>query len=459
MKILLTSHQFLPDFSAGTEILTLETARELRRLGHEVAVFTGFPCKRELKDSERFDSYRYEGIHVERFFHNEYFPMGGQTNIMEVEYNNLFFAAYFREYLHKLQPDIVHFFHLQRLSASAVDVCHDLGIPMVFTPTDFWFICLNNQLRMPDNLLCTGPSYRGVNCLRHAVAISQPPAVNSLMGILPDWLVCAMIRLISAAPLSGNNIFSYVRALAERPAFMKQRMNKLSRVMAPTRLMGKILAEHGLLPEKITFSPFGINLKPFQHCVRKEAKDRLRIGYIGTLSERKGVHILLKALRSLPQNEAVELKIYGKADDFPKYVAELQRIAGDDSRIAFCGTFPNAQIGDVFSGLDVLVVPSIWYENTPLIIYSAFAAGCPVVASNLGGMSEVVHNEENGLLFERGDVAGLAEALNRLSHDRVLLRRLADKVRQPKSIEGYVAELVDIYDDVVEEIRNVSYIQ
>ena len=454
MKILLTTHQFLPDFSAGTEILTFETARELQRLGHEVSVFTGFPGSKELKDSERFDSYRYEEIQVERFYH-AFVAMGKQINIIEAQYNNLFFAAFFRKCILKLQPQIVHFFHLQRLSAAAIDVCYDLGIPTVFTPTDFWLVCFTNQLRMAGNLLCTGPDDRGVNCLRHLVSRHQSPSVNSLIRKLPDWLIYAMIRFISIAPFVDNYYFRSVRALAQRPAFMKQRMNKLSRVIAPTQLMVKILTEHGLLPDKIIFSPFGINLAPFLHSVRKAAKGHLRIGYIGTLSEHKGVHLLLKAFRTLPKNEMVDLKIYGKSDDFPEYVAELRQIAGDDPRIRFCGTFPNSQIGDIFSDLDVLVVPSIWYENTPLVIYSAHAAGCPVIASNLGGMSEVVHDGENGLLFEPGDVSGLAEALKHLSSDKMLLRKLTDNIKQPKSIEGYVTELIDVYKGVFKEIRDV----
>lgn len=450
MRILLTSHQFMPDFSAGTEVLTLETAKELRRLGHEVVVFTGFPGSKELKDEQRFDSYSYDGIPVERF-HHAFVPMGGHTNVIEAEYNNLFFAAHFRKFLQTWKPDLVHFFHLQRLSASAIDVCGELGIPMVLTPTDFWLVCFTNQLRMPDNLLCMGPDCRGVNCLRHVVAISQPPAVHALLARLPDWLVRAAVRVCSAGPLANNIAAGQVRALAGRPEFMKQRMNKLDRVLVPTRLMGEILTENGLRPEKITFKPFGINLKPFRYHARKEAKERLRVGYIGTLSEHKGVHLLVKAIRSLAPDEAVELKIYGNVGTYPEYVAELRHIAGDDPRITFCGTFANDRIGAVLADLDILVVPSIWYENTPLVIYSAHAAGCPVIASNLGGMSEVVHHGENGLLFEPGEVTGLADALKLLCHDRGLLQRLVENVRPPKSIEAYVAELVGIYVAVISE--------
>src|SRR6185369_6110645 len=131
-------------------------------------------------------------------------------------------------------------------------------------------------------------------------------------------------------------------------------------------------------------------------------------------------------------------------DDFPEYVDSLKRKAADDPRVSFCGTFPNDRIGEIIADIDVLVVPSIWYENTPLVIYSAQAAGCPVIASNLGGMSEVVHHGENGLLFEPGDVSGLAELFNSLVLDRELVGRLSRNAMTPKSIPEYVDDLVGV---------------
>src|SRR4030067_3340851 len=134
MKIVLTVHQFLPEFSTGTEILTYETAKKLRENGHDVSVVTGFPSALQLKDSERFDRYIYNGISVERFYH-DYVPMGNQVNIFEMEYDNWLFGSFFRHYLKRERPDVVHFFHLSRLSASLINVCHELDIPTVLTPT------------------------------------------------------------------------------------------------------------------------------------------------------------------------------------------------------------------------------------------------------------------------------------------------------------------------------------
>lgn len=447
VRILLTTHVFLPDYSSGTEILTLDTARELRRMGHEVEICTGFPARPRLTDDQRFDSYEYDGIQVHRFMH-EAVPMGEQSNIAEAEYNNLFFAHWFRGYLNQFRPDIVHFFHLGLLSASAIDVCLELGIPMVMTPTDFWLICPNNQLRLPDNSPCTGPDRDSVNCMRHAVSNNQPPYVARTFNLLPHWMVAAMIGGINRGAFSGSWFSPFVRALSQRAGFLKERMNKLDRVIVPTRLMEKMLVKNGLNPDKVTYSRFGIRAAtPEAH--EPDATGKFRIGFIGGLSEHKGAHLLISAVRSLPAIECLDLRIHGRGDLFPEYYEKLQKLADGDPRIHFSGTFPNERIGKIFAGLDVLVVPSIWYENTPLVIYSAQAASCPIIASNFGGMAEVVEHEKNGLLFEAGDVAGLANAIERLAHDRKLRHQLAANALRPKSISDYVTELKQIYDEVL----------
>jgi glycosyltransferase involved in cell wall biosynthesis len=452
MKVLLTTHVFLPDYSSGTEILTLDTARELQRLGHEVEICTGFPSSPGLSDSERFDSYVYEGIRVHRFLH-DVGPMGGQSNVVETEYNNLLFASWFRNYLRHFAPDIVHFFHLKFLSASGIDVCHELGIPMAMTPTDFWLICPNNQLRLPDNSPCKGPDANGVNCLKHAVFNSQSIGVARIFNRLPTKAVAAMIWGANHNLLSSSRFSPLVRALYRRPGFLRERMNKLGKVIVPTRLMQEMLVSNGLKPEKVVFSRFGIR-PARQEPHAPAAEGLLRIGFIGGLAEHKGAHLLIQAVRLLPSTVPIELKIYGRSDLNSSYFDQLVRTADSDQRIRFCGTFPNGEIGNIFSNLDVLVVPSIWYENTPLVIYSAQAAGRPVIASNLGGMAEVVEHEKNGLLFEAGNVEALAAAIGRLVRDRILLESLAANSASPKTIAGYVGELVIHYNELLKDTRS-----
>lgn len=447
MKIVLTTHQFLPDFFSGTEILTLQTARELKRLGHDVTVVTGFPGKVELPDEERFDRYEYDGIPVERF-HHALVPMGEQWDVNAAEFDNRFFARHFRNYLLELRPDLVHIFHLARLSASVIDVCRELGIPVVMTPTDFWLICPTCQLSLGDRSICSGPDGTGLACLRHMALLSPPSVQRTLLSWLPDRLVTALMRLNSVAARTGRPFVAGLQAYATRQAFLRERMNLLAKMIVPTRLMEGILVAYGLAPEKVFFSRFGIDTEQIVPHVKGDVDRPLCIGFIGTLAEHKGAHLLVQAARSLPRDREWEVKIYGGVLS-PIYVEEVRRLIDGDPRIRLCGTFPNERISEVFAGIDVLVVPSVWYENTPLVIYSAQAAACPVIATNLGGMAEVMRDGEDGLLFEPGDTTGLAAALERLLDDRTLLHRLSENARRPKTIAAYVSDLLAVYADLV----------
>jgi glycosyltransferase involved in cell wall biosynthesis len=140
MKIIVTVHQFLPEYSAGTEVIALGIARELQERGHEVVVVTGYPDPRSLRDNERFDRYTHDGLRVERFRHSPH-PMGDQQVVTELAYDNRLFARAFDRLLAEVEPDVVHFVHLARLSAWLIEPCVERGIPTVFTVTDFWPVC------------------------------------------------------------------------------------------------------------------------------------------------------------------------------------------------------------------------------------------------------------------------------------------------------------------------------
>jgi glycosyltransferase involved in cell wall biosynthesis len=449
VKILYTTHQFLPDYSAGTEILTYSTAKEMSKRGHEVCIFTGYPVKGTIEASHAFDCYEYDGMTVDRFFHSKTSSIRPR-NPLEAEYNNLFFADYFRRRIQELKPDLVHFYHLQRLSASAIAVCTEMGIPCLYTATDFWLVCPTNQLFFSDHSLCFGPDKGMVNCVRHLATISQGKRIQSILDRLPNWLMAILIRWIRCTAFPSEKRFvPLVRALAARPAYMEKRMNQLSMVLVATRFMGEMLRRHGLEARKIRQVPFGIDHTQIRCISTKGTEKHLRIGFIGTLYYHKGAHVLLEAVRLLPKDMPLKVKIYGKLEQFPEYARTLRAIAENDHRIEFCGTFSNPGIGVILADLDVLVVPSLWYENSPLSLSFAQAAKVPVVATDSAGINEVISDGENGCLFARGDVKQLADIIRMLCNDRSLVKHLSDHAKQPKSISLYVDELERIYGDVL----------
>ena len=172
MRILLTTHQFFPQFAAGTEVLTCSVACELIKRGHVVHVVTGHPGSANLADEDRFDEYDFEGIHVYRF-HHAYTPMGGQASLIEVGYDNHLGANYFERILQSFKPDLVHFFHLNRLGTGLIDRAALAGVRRFMTPTDFWALCPTGQLLLDDGNRCAGPSADAGNCLKHFAQSTQ----------------------------------------------------------------------------------------------------------------------------------------------------------------------------------------------------------------------------------------------------------------------------------------------
>jgi glycosyltransferase involved in cell wall biosynthesis len=175
----------------------------------------------------------------------------------------------------------------------------------------------------------------------------------------------------------------------------------------------------------------------------------VRIGFVGTLVWHKGLHVLLEAARELPAG-AYEIEVWGALDTFPDYTASLRAMARG-LPVRFCGPFHNGQGAEVYSRFDVLVVPSLWPENSPLVIHEAFMAGVPVVAARIGGIPELVNDGINGVLYDPASPAALADALRGL-----VLRpdRLADMAAHAPAVKSIAEDARDWerrYESLVHE--------
>lgn len=444
MKVLLTTHQFFPDYTAGTEVLTLSVARSLRNLGHEVYVFTGYPTGSAMLDELRLDEYEFDGIRVFRF-HHAYTPMAGQSSLLEVGYDSYLGAEFFDRIIAQIKPDLVHFFHLNRLGSRLVECVCRAGIPSFMTPTDFWMICPTGQLLLGDGRLCTGPSAYSGNCLKHFAQSREQGLVGRAARYLPTKLADFFVYATKTGALSCYPNHIEVVALANRLKLNVSRLNKLNGIAAPTDFMRRLLIKYGVAKEKIDVVSFGIDVvKPAEARLHYCRSRPLRVAFIGTLAPHKGAHILIDAFNRLPGG-AAELKLYGRTDDFPDYIRRLESSVGSDRSFDFCGVFPNSEISKIIADVDVLVVPSLWYENTPLVVHSAQSGRCPVIASDLPGLSEVISHDDNGLLFKPGDPTDLARQLQRIICEDGLLDKLSAHARMPKSIEVYVDELLTLW--------------
>lgn len=256
---------------------------------------------------------------------------------------------------------------------------------------------------------------------------------------------------LSATRLSrASRQLRQLGAVRERAGFIGERLGAVDRILAPTRLTRDLLLKNGVGGAKVKVSRYGVDLSGIEG-VEPSRNDPppLRIGFMGTLAPHKGCDLLIKAFRSLPPEAEVTLTIHGNLERFKRYVRRLRNMAEGDERISFAGAFGREGVGEVLAGMDALAVPSRWYENAPVVIYEAFAARTPVVATDLGGMSEVVEHGKNGLLFALDDAGDLAKQLRRLYEEPGLLGRLRENPGPVKTVEENMAELEDLYRELL----------
>ncbi|MBA7641508.1 putative teichuronic acid biosynthesis glycosyltransferase TuaC [subsurface metagenome] len=172
---------------------------------------------------------------------------------------------------------------------------------------------------------------------------------------------------------------------------------------------------------------------------------KIRFGFIGPFIEQKGLHILIRAFNKVKVDNVV-LKIFGdkpalSRDSYSTKIRSMVR----NKNIKFMGRFNNEDIAKILSTIDVLIVPSIWYENSPLVIHEAFMARVPVITANIGGMAELVQNNMNGLLFKVGDAEDLFEKIDRFIKEPRLIEELGKNIPAIKTIEEDANELEGLY--------------
>jgi glycosyltransferase involved in cell wall biosynthesis len=172
--------------------------------------------------------------------------------------------------------------------------------------------------------------------------------------------------------------------------------------------------------------------------------------FIGRLDPIKGPHMLINALRSSPALPA-ELHIFGTTQgaSHEAYARRLTEMSSGDDRISFMGAAPAHEVVELMRGYDVIAVPSQCVETGPLVVMEAFAAGVPVIGSDLGGIAELVRDGENGLLVEPSSGVAWRSGLERLCHDRPYLQFLKKRVFQPPSIATAARDLFALYSTIV----------
>jgi glycosyltransferase involved in cell wall biosynthesis len=454
VRILHAIHDFLPRHQAGSEIYALELCRELASR-HHVSVLC---AERDPSRDHGHVAWRvHEGLAVVEIVNN------WRCRTFEDTYRSPRITDQIRHVLRAIQPDVIHLHSLLNLSFELTALARRRGVPVVATLHDYTLVCPSGgqRLHRAEQHVCGDiDPERCVRCFRD----SDDFALMSFGRVAAVTQASRLLRrpALALARRFPEALSRFVRASRHAPLFPLTAADIERRLIAARKVFGEVdlfiapsasiaaeFSRLGVEESKIRISDYGI--APMAAPPRENRAGLLRLGYVGSLVWHKGVHVLLDALRQLPRG-GWELRIFGSPDASPGY-AERLRSQASGLPVHFMGRFDRAGIADVYGQIDVLAVPSLWLENSPLVIHEAFLAGVPVVGSRIGGIAGLVAHGRTGLLHEAGSASGLADALRALLQDPARLEELASNARtipRIKSIASDARECETLYDEVVQ---------
>ncbi len=391
MNICYISNLYPPAVLGGAEIIVEKIAKSVAKKNHNVTIITTSPDD-DRHVLERDDTKIYQ-LNTTRIY-----PVYKQTEATGIQkplwhlfdlWSNRTLKQV-KKILEKEDIDIVHINNFKGLSLSVFKAGSDLGIPVVFESHDFSLICPRANLIRGNDTLCTNPN-----------------------------IICRQYVRIQKMLLDHN----------------------VDLLISPSNFIINKYRENGFFNDTASKKiPLGVDYKTRRS---KKSYDTIDITYIGTLGKHKGVDVLIDAFMMI-DDDNLRLHIIGKGYD----EEEFKNQATGDSRIIFHGFVDNSQIQKYYDMSNIIVIPSICYDNSPLVIYESFSNSTPVIGSDIGGIPELIEENVNGLLFKPGDPDSLKEKLLEISNNKELLKKLEDgssKSLPPESMEVMIDSFISCY--------------
>lgn len=423
MKILKIIHGYAPHYNAGSEVYSQSICEELCK-GNEVFVFT-----REENPYQPDFSIRKEKAkkNLTLFYVNMAQGKDG--------FKHKIIDEKLSEIVSEIRPDVAHVGHLNHLSTGIVKVLKEKQIPIVFTLHDFWLMCPRGQFLQrnfgnQDHLqLCNGQEDR--KC-----------ATN-----------CYNAYFTGKDEFNENDVNYWTAWIHQRMLETKKVADLIDVFIAPSLyLKNRFVNEFNIPEKKIIYLDYGFPTHYLTPSIKSEKNKELVFGYIGTHIPSKGINLIIEAFSKLKMES--KLFIWGSKDE--QSTKALQNMAEkSEAKIFFKGTYVNKNLADeVFSQIDCIIVPSIWGENSPLVIHEAQACKIPIITANFGGMAEYVKHQVNGLLFEHRNSDSLLEQIQWSIQHRDQMKQFGYKgyINHPKgdvpNITDHCNQLISIYNSI-----------
>jgi glycosyltransferase involved in cell wall biosynthesis len=434
MKVLQVLNHFLPQQTAGTEVYTWALSKHLQHIGIAVKVVIPHYGQTEA------DDYVYDGLSV-----HEYAEPSVIDRSLIMGFRLPDGLKNFVDFVKKEQPDLVHFHELagsNGITLQHLQAAKSIGAKVIMTFHLAGYSCKTGTLVFRNKSLCNGEIdlRKCSTCYLHSRGYTN--AACFLTGAST-----ILHKLSIDTSKWGNKVgtaLGTVPILAKLNTDLKTLVNSCDRVVAITEWYQRVLKTNGIDPNKISFIPQALPLDNLSDSIEnKPVHSPVRLLFLGRINKFKGLHLILEALKEI-DTALVSLSIYGNSDD--EVFEQEQRIKTENqSNVFWGGKLEQKDVIPIMRKHDILCLCSTFSEMSPLVIQEAFAAGLPVIASNVYGNAEQITHAENGLLFKFNDVEDLRRQILKCINHPDLLNEMAKTITPPRSFKDLASDYLELY--------------
>lgn len=367
MKILMINKFFY--IKGGSETYYFSLKELLEKNGHTVIDFS-------MKDEKNFES-KYSKFFVDNVDYNKKQSLSSKIK----EALKIIYSFEAKRKLERLiketKPDIAHLHIFQhQLSLSILDVLKKYNIPIVYTAHDLKMICPNYKMMTHGRICeeCKNGKYN--NCLKNKCVKDS--------------------KIKSAVAMAEAYINKYRKAY-----------DKIDYIITPSKFYKDKFIEFGVDKNKIEHIPNFLSTKEIEYDILPEQNYFL---YFGRLSEEKGIMTLIKAMKNIDS----KLKIVGTGplkDKISKFIKE-----NEYQNIELLGFKSGKELNTIVANSKAVILPSEWYENGPYSAIESLKLSRPLIGSDLGGIPELIEQNENGYVFKHSEIKDLHEKIEKMNN-------------------------------------------
>jgi glycosyltransferase involved in cell wall biosynthesis len=423
-KVLFVLHNHPAVQAGGSEAYTLNVYETLRRAGEFEPMVVARVEGDHADRSQAPGGSRFTPLPDDPNQYLVEIPREGYDFHLQTFRDKSLYTRDFASFLTAHRPDVVHFQHHLYIGSDLISTIRRIlpATPIVYTLHEYLPICAHHGqlLRTMENQLC-----------------------------------------LEASPRRCNECFPHIphQAFFLRKRFIQSHFSEVDLFIAPSRFLLERYVDWGIPRRRIRYEAHGF--PPMKRIAEPHPRTRCHFAFFGVLTPFKGIDVLLRAMQRLGPEFAGHLSIHGTGtiqlpEESEELKGELERQIATTPTVTFCGPYEHSDMPRLMAETDWVVVPSIWWENSPLVIGEAFQHGRPVICSDIGGMAEKVTHEVNGLHFSVRNAASLAATIQRAATTPGLWERLQAGIPAVPSMDDHVATLSEIYRTLMAERANAD---